>query len=158
MVTATCTNRAQVYEWVKAGKSLQGSACQVGLVLATALCARHEMEQTSNPYDIGHRMSHPLVPNEHLKHQIFHSIQKMRAGMLQMQNRRIQASARTISLFLNSVSMHAHSLCKKTYLSKQPKESDWHWQNSIKCMILHGGKMWCFWMSLNSIWILMMGT
>ena len=74
----------------------------------------------------GLSMSHPLVPDEHLKHWIFHSIQKSesRDAADAKQKIQIQASTRTISLFLNSVGLDAHSLCKKTYLSKKPKESE----------------------------------
>src|SRR5260370_11849429 len=108
MVVATPSKKRTPHYAYHHKQLIKPLAPKLGVSLATAYCAVHEMDKTGDPY---HHEAKPGCPPSlfpRTKMCIKCSILKGAKCVL-----KIQASAHTISRFLNSIGLHAHRPCRK---------------------------------------------
>src|SRR5260370_36586806 len=113
MVVATPSKKRTLHYVYNLKQLIKPLAAKLGVSLATAYCAVHEMDETGDPY---HHEAKPGCPPSlfpRTKMCIKCSILKGAKCVL-----KIQASAHTISRFLNSIGLHAHRPCRKHKLTK----------------------------------------
>src|SRR6266436_4613119 len=134
MVVATPSKKRTLHYAYHHKQLIKPLAAKLGVSLATVYCAVHEMDETGDPY---HHEAKPGCPPSLLprtKMCIKCSILKGESCTAARAKcvLRIQASAHTISRFLNSIGLHARRPCRKHKLAKLSARVRCVWAESLR--------------------------